>query len=336
MVCPPWMRGLRLESWKASSYGVLSCKTKLCTSIIECFMITRKEALKKLAKQVRETRNEVRAGLEAVEKDLREAADGLSLYVSGTRVGLGYIAEDDWKYGILSFDGENLRILTSSTMEDGYNYGTPNEGVMNSRHISEFNDDEELTKMASPESINSIWIALEEQIRELLGEAKSAARLLSEFSDVQSEFIHEDLSKLIAGEYFDRQWAKARLAITTDASDSLTHSNAFLESICRHYLTQRSIPLPGTKTINELIGAVVKDFPPLGVEEEANAKNDVEKLFSGIKSIGMGTGSLRTRLGTAHGGDKMASPNEARLVNNLAGAAAIYILEKLKIHLKLR
>lgn len=296
-------------------------------------MTTRKEALKQLVKQVRESRSEVRAGLETIEKDLREAADGLSLYVTGIDVGLGCVAEDDWKYGVLSFDGENLRVLTSTTMEDGYNYGTPSEGVMASRHISELKDDEELTKMASPESINSIWAALEEKIRELLGEAKSAAKLLSEFSDAQSESIHEKLSSLITEDYFDQQWAKARLTIDTDASDSLTRSNSFLESVCRHYLEQRNIPLPGTKTTVELIAAVVADFPRPGVEEDAEAQKDVLKLFGGIKSIGAGVGSFRTHLGTAHGGDKRASPNEARLVNNLAGAAAIYILEKLKAHM---
>ncbi|WP_082636329.1 abortive infection family protein [Stutzerimonas nitrititolerans] len=296
-------------------------------------MTTRKEALKQLVKQVRESRSEVRVGLETIEKDLREAVDGLSLYVTGIDVGLGYVAEDDWKYGILSFDGENLRVLTSTTMEDGYNYGTPGEGMMTSRHISEFKDDEELTKMASPESINSIWVALEEKIRELLGEAKSAARLLSEFSGAQSESIHEQLSSLITEDYFDKQWAKARLTIDTDASDSLTRSNSFLESVCRHYLEQRNIPLPGTKTTVELIAAVVADFPRPGVEEDAEAQKDVLKLFGGIKSIGAGVGSFRTHLGTAHGGDKRVSPNEARLINNLAGAAAIYILEKLKVHM---
>lgn len=41
-------------------------------------------------------------------------------------------------------------------------------------------------------------------------------------------------------------------------------------------------------------------------------------------------GALRTHLGTAHGGDKTANADETRLSNNLAGAVAIYILEKLK------
>lgn len=299
-------------------------------------MATRKETLRKLARQVREVRGEVRSGLGTLEMDLREVADGLDLYVSGVRVGLGYVAEDEWKYGVLNFDGENLRVLTSTTVDDAQNYGTPYEGSMSVYRISEFKDDEELTKMASPESINSIWAALEDNIREMLGEAKSAARLLSEFSGEQSESIHKDLSKLIVGEYFGEQWTKARLAIESDASESLTRSSSFLESVCRHYLEQRNISLPGTKTITELIGEVVRDFPQLGGEEEEGAKKDVERLFAGIKSIAMGAGALRTRLGTAHGGNKNASPNEARLVNNLAGAAAIYIIEKLKYHLEER
>jgi hypothetical protein len=149
---------------------------------------------------------------------------------------------------------------------------------------------------------------------------------------VQSESIHDQLSEIIVGEYFDEQWAKARSSIDTDASDSLTRSNSFLESVCRHYLEQRKIDLPKSKTIVELIAKVTEDFPKPGIEEDDITRKDILKLFGGVKSIITGVGSFRTHQGTAHGGNKKASHTDARLVNNMAGAAAIYILEKLKDH----
>ncbi|MDD1963883.1 abortive infection family protein [Pseudomonas putida] len=286
-----------------------------------------------LVSTVLDTRSEIRAGLEIVEQDLRESLNGLSLYFCGKRITFGKIDEDAWAYGMLSFDGQSLRILTSDTMEDAQYFGTPYEGLMSSFHISDFNDDDKITKLASPESIESLWLAAEVKIREKLGEAKSAARLLSEFSDDQSESIDRDLSDLMQGDYFEKQWAGARSIIDVDASDSLTRSNQFLESVCRHYLDKRQIPLGNKKTITELINAVVDDFPPIIIPDGTDHSKDIKSLLGGMKSIAQGTGALRTHLGTAHGGDKEASADIARLSNNLAGAVAIYILQKLKAHM---
>ncbi|RMM60380.1 abortive infection family protein [Pseudomonas savastanoi] len=303
-------------------------------------MTSRKEALKRMSQRVLETRSEVRAGLENVEKELREAVSGLSIYVTGMKVVLGMVDEDDWEYAKLNFDGENLRILTSTTHEDGHNYGTYREGEMHVRSIAYFND-EKLTKIASKDSINSLWTAVEEAISDMLGEAKSSVRLLSEFSDVQSESIHKDLADLMKGDYFEQHWANARLAIETDASDSLTRTTQFLESVCRHYLEKREISLGKIKTVSEFINAVADDFPPLVLPEssenseeiKAQFVKDVKALLGGIKSVSQGCGIFRTHYGTAHGGNKTAYADEARLVNNLAGAVSIYILEKLKSHM---
>ncbi|WP_234709831.1 abortive infection family protein [Pseudomonas amygdali] len=303
-------------------------------------MTSRKEALKRMSQRVLETRSEVRAGLENVEKELRDAVSGLSIYVTGMKVVLGMVDEDDWEYAKLNFDGENLRILTSTTHEDGHNYGTYREGEMHVRSIAYFND-EKLTKIASKDSINSLWTAVEEAISDMLGEAKSSVRLLSEFSDVQSESIHKDLADLMKGDYFEQHWANARLAIDTDASDSLTRTTQFLESVCRHYLEKREISLGKIKTVSEFINAVADDFPPLVLPEssenseeiKAQFVKDVKALLGGIKSVSQGCGIFRTHYGTAHGGNKTAYADEARLVNNLAGAVSIYILEKLKSHM---
>lgn len=294
-----------------------------------------------MSQRVLETRSEVRTGLEIVEKELREAVSGLSVYGTGMNVMLGMVDEDDWEYAQLNFSGGNLRILTSTTHEDGHNYGTPREGEMTVHYISDFKDDEKLTKIASKDSINSLWATIENSVADMLGEAKSSVRLLSEFSDVQSESIHKDLADLMNGDYFEQHWASARLAIETDASDSLTRTTQFLESVCRHYLDKRKIQLGNKKTISDFINAVADDFPPLELpkgkdnsdEEKAQFVKDVKALISGVKSVSQGCGVFRTHYGTAHGGDKTAYAHEARLVNNLAGAVSIYILEKLKSHM---
>lgn len=312
-----------------------------CLSItLGTVMATRNEALKRMSQRVLETRSEVRAGLENVEKELREAVSGLSFYATGMKVVLGEVDEDDWEYAKLNFDGNNIRILTSTTHRDGYNYGTDREGTMTDYSIGEFKD-ETLIKIMSKDSINSLWTAVEEAVSDMLGEAKSSARLLSEFSDVQSESIHKDLVDLMRGEYFEQYWANAKLAIETDASDSLTRTTQFLESVCSHYLVKRKISMGNKRTINEYINAVTDDFPVLELPEDVENPEeiktqfaeDVKALIGGIKSVSKGCGVFRTHYGTAHGGNKTAYADEARLVNNLAGAVSIYILEKLKSHM---
>ncbi|MBA1196908.1 abortive infection family protein [Pseudomonas plecoglossicida] len=296
-------------------------------------MTTRKEILAKLANKVRESRSEIRAGLEAVEKELREAVGELSLYAVGENVNLGYIDEDDWEYGCFAFDGQHLRILTSSTVDDMMNHGTPYEGHRTWNNIDELSD-EKLTKLASPAAIDSIWKAVEQRLTQLLGEATSSAQLLSEFSNSQSEGVHDDLTKFIDGNYLEKQWAKARIAILTNPTDSISHSNTFVESVCRHYLDTRGLPLPSELVITKLIGLVVSDFPALKLPDGTDYSNDIKSLFGGVKSIAQGIGVLRTHASSAHGGDKVAYQAEARLANNLGGSIAIYILEKLKTHMK--
>lgn len=296
-------------------------------------MTTRKDVLAKLAQKVRESRSEIRAGLEAVEKELRDAVGELNLYATGANVNLGYIDEDDWEYGCFAFDGQHLRVLTSSTVDDAMSQGTPYEGHMTWNNIDELSD-EKLTKLASPGSIDSIWSAVEQRLMQLLGEAMSSAQLLSEFSNAQSEGVHDDLTELMDGNYLEKQWAKARIAILTDPTDSISHSNTFVESVCRHYLETRGLPLPSELVVTKLIGQVVNDFPALKLPDGTDYGNDIKSLFGGVKSIAQGIGVLRTHASSAHGGNKVAYQAEARLANNLAGSIAIYILEKLKSHMK--
>lgn len=296
-------------------------------------MTTRKDVLAKLARQVRDSRSEIRAGLEAVEKELRDAVGELNLYATGENVNLGYIDENDWEYGCFVFDGQHLRVLTSSTVDDAMSHGTPYEGQMDVHNINELSD-EKLTKLASPAAIDSIWNAVEHNLTELLGEATSSAQLLSEFSNNQSKAVHDDLTELMEDDYLEKQWGKARIAILTDPTDSISHSNSFIESVCRHYLETRGLTLPSELVITKLIGQVVGDFPALKLPDGTDYGNDITRLFGGVKSVTQGIGVLRTRVSSAHGGNKVAYQAEARLANNLAGSIAVYILEKLKSHIE--
>ncbi|WP_116826804.1 abortive infection family protein [Pseudomonas syringae] len=296
-------------------------------------MTTRKDVLAKLARKVRESRSEIRAGLEAVEKELRDAVGELNLYATGENVNLGYIDENDWEYGCFAFDGQHLRVLTSSTVDDAMSQGTPYEGHMVWNNIDDLSD-EKLTKLASPAAIESIWNAVEQCLTQLLGEATSSAQLLSEFSNAQSEGVHDDLTELMDGNYLEKQWAKARIAILTDPTDSISHSNTFVESVCRHYLETRGLQLPSELVVTKLIGHVVNDFPALKLPDGTDYGSDIKSLFGGVKSVAQGIGVLRTHASSAHGGNKVAYQAEARLANNLAGSIAIYMLEKLKSHME--
>jgi hypothetical protein len=296
-------------------------------------MTSRKDVLAQLAKQVRDSRSEIRAGLDAIEKELRDAVGELSLYATGENVNLGYIDEDDWEYGQFYFDGQHLRVLTSSTIDDAMQYGTRHEGDMALKNISDLSD-EKLIKLASPAAIDSIYNAVEKCLNEILGEAASSAQLLSEFSNNQSEAVHDDLADLMDGDYLEKQWDKARIAILTDPTDSISHSNTFIESVCRHYLETRGLPLPSELVITRLIGQVVNDFPALRLPDGTEYGDDITRLFGGVKSIAQGVGVLRTHVSSAHGGNKVAHQAEARLANNLAGSIAVYILEKLKGHME--
>ncbi|WP_179057937.1 MULTISPECIES: abortive infection family protein [Pseudomonas] len=119
------------------------------------------------------------------------------------------------------------------------------------------------------------------------------------------------------------KWEKALHRRVTDPSGAITAARSLLETTLKWIIEERG----GKPTENnrelfsraiDALGIVVKGQP-------------VEKTIEGLNSIIWGIGEMRNRLGDAHGAASSSTPptvSEAGFCVNLAGAAALYLLEE--------
>ena len=132
-----------------------------------------------------------------------------------------------------------------------------------------------------------------------------------------------DLFERISSHSIREKWEKALNRRVTDPSGAITAARALLETTLKWIIEQRGrIPTDNNKELFskaiDALGLVVKGKP-------------IEKTIEGLNSIIWGIGDMRNKHGDAHGAASDAiSPtkSEAGLCVNLAGAAALYLLEE--------
>lgn len=298
-------------------------------------MLSLIEKIKSRSHSIKEQREVFVTKLEELNTTLSEYLGGIELRAQSSQVELEQIGPDDWTYGYLCFSRGKLKVSYRTTHDD---YDDEMNHVPDEYQSYKMIDIGScsvkwLEKLSSDNQINNLLKNIERTLSSIesntVGSIESLTKALNfqsegiatETQDVLSEYSYSDLPS---------QWEKARRYISSDPSDSITRSSSYLESVCRLILHETGEPFPNKKDITSLIGSAVK---ALELSENAEANDDLKKLFSGIKSIFQAVGAMRTHFGTAHGstpGDYVANEDYARLVNNASATASIYLLQRLK------
>lgn len=120
---------------------------------------------------------------------------------------------------------------------------------------------------------------------------------------------------------------RARISITGDPADALTAASSMIEATCKYILHDMHQAFPTVQDMQSLSKVVL---PLLKLSPEQAANDDFRALFRGTISIVQSIGSLRTRLGDAHGAAPLrGAPLErhARLAVSIAGALCLFLLE---------
>ncbi|KAF0108162.1 MAG: hypothetical protein FD146_1176 [Anaerolineaceae bacterium] len=123
-------------------------------------------------------------------------------------------------------------------------------------------------------------------------------------------------------------WEKALERRTSDPEGAITAARTLLETVCKHILDEK-----GTKYDDKKV-----DLPQLyhmvSTELNLSPSQYTEEVFKqilgGCSSIVNGLGTLRNRLGDAHGQGKnpvRPAPRHAELAVNLAGSVALFLVE---------
>ena len=122
-------------------------------------------------------------------------------------------------------------------------------------------------------------------------------------------------------------WGKALERKSTDPEGAITISRTILESICKHILDDKEVSYNATSIeLSELYKLTAKE---LNLAPEQHGEQVFKQILGGCSGIVNGLGSLRNKLGDAHGqGKKPVKPQarHAELSVNLAGSMALFLV----------
>lgn len=127
-------------------------------------------------------------------------------------------------------------------------------------------------------------------------------------------------------------WSKALERRTSDPEGAITSARTLLESVCKHILDDRGIVYDSNSIeLHELYKLVAKE---LTLSPDQHNEKVFKQILGGCSGIVSGLGTLRNRLGDAHGKGKLPakpSPRHAELAVNVAGAIAMFLVETHKV-----
>lgn len=122
-------------------------------------------------------------------------------------------------------------------------------------------------------------------------------------------------------------WEKALDRRIDDPDGAITAARTLLETVCKHILDLQKVAYNSKKIeIHELYKLVAKE---LNLSPDQYSEAVFKQILGGCSAIVSGLGTLRNRLGDAHGQGRVSakpSPRHAELAVNLAGSMAIFLV----------
>jgi len=123
-------------------------------------------------------------------------------------------------------------------------------------------------------------------------------------------------------------WQKALERKKSDPEGAITLSKTILESVCKHILDEQKVEYDQNKTdLPQLYKLTAKE---LNLSPDQHTEQIFKQILGGCSSVVYGLGSLRNKLGDAHGKGKLKvkpAARHAELSVNLAGSIALFLVE---------
>lgn len=122
-------------------------------------------------------------------------------------------------------------------------------------------------------------------------------------------------------------WSKALDRRQVDPEGAITVARTLLEAVCKHILDEKGIEYSNKTDLPQLYHLVSIE---LNLSPSQHTEEIFKQILGGCSGIVNGLGTLRNRLGDAHGqGRKPTRPaaRHAELAVNLAGSMALFLVE---------
>jgi len=135
--------------------------------------------------------------------------------------------------------------------------------------------------------------------------------------------------EVLNSESINRAWKKALERQANDPEGAITAGRTLLETVCKHILEKKEIIYDEKIEFHQLY-KLVSDC--LNLSPEQHTEKLFKQILGGCSAVVNGLGSLRNKLGDAHGKSmKHVRPlsRHAKLVVNLAGSMSLFLVETL-------
>lgn len=122
-------------------------------------------------------------------------------------------------------------------------------------------------------------------------------------------------------------WNKALDRTATDTDGALTTARSMIEATCKHILDEAGIQYEQSADLPALYKATAKC---MNLAPEQHTEDIFKRVLGGCTSVVEGLGTIRSKLGDAHGkGKKQTKPLRIHsdLAVNLAGAMYVFLLQ---------
>lgn len=129
----------------------------------------------------------------------------------------------------------------------------------------------------------------------------------------------------LSSDYIHQIWQKALERRVTDPDGAITLARTLLESTCKYILDEHQVDYGNAPDINQLYRLVSKE---LNLAPSQHTEQTFKQILGGCSSIIEGLGSLRNKVGDAHGQGKTnfkPAPRHAELAVNLAGTMSVFL-----------
>lgn len=134
-------------------------------------------------------------------------------------------------------------------------------------------------------------------------------------------------------EHVQAAWKKALERRQADPDGAVTAASTLMETTCKHILDDQKVAYDPKADLPDLYKATAKS---LNLAPEQHTEQVFKQILGGCHSVVQGLGSIRSKIGDAHGKVRKqlsAQPRHAELAVNLAGAMATFLIETLN-HLR--
>jgi len=151
--------------------------------------------------------------------------------------------------------------------------------------------------------------------------------LLETGAKTPSDQTISEVLKRFNAESVNIVWSKALDRRKSDPEGAITAARTLLETICKHILDEKGIEYGNKSDLPQLYHLVSVE---LNLSPSQHTEDIFKQILGSCSTIVNGLGTLRNRLGDAHGqGKKPVRPaaRHAELVVNLAGSVALFLIE---------